>query len=256
MEMRMGRTQNLKSAHLAVSLSNFVPYRAEIEWYKAKCDASDDQLGYYDTFKLQRSSRRDYKINLNRIKLASFWDDLISKLETNQLPYDFNRRAKWVNTSQFYKLLVEPLDIAEYYRSGMHKQKGHYIEHGRERRYKIFDRWWRERKVNDCEENSKRSRFASLTQDSCFWARVEEAKEWLDSVRSESDQGKLALLWEKIDGFEQYARNMVENKEVSEDVLAKNSSYSLWVEDWRELSQLRRFSPIHFTGFMDGEMVP
>ena len=129
------------------------------------------------------------------------------------------------------------------------------MNHGRERRYEIFDRWWRERKVGQ-EENDKRSKFASLTQDSCFWARVEEAREWLENVRSESDTRKLSQLWEKIDKFEQYARRMVERKEVSGDVVAKNSSYSVWVEEWRELkSQFQQFPP-QFLSFLDGEVVP
>ncbi|KAA8547034.1 hypothetical protein F0562_003463 [Nyssa sinensis] len=255
MARQMGRTPNLNSANLAIGLSKITPLRAQIEWYKALCDECDDQLGYYDTFKLRGASKRDSKVNMNRIKLARFWDDLIQMLESNQLPHDFLKREKWVNASQFYKLLVEPLDIAEYYRSGMHRSKGHYLKHGRERRYEIFDRWWKERRVGE-EENKKRSKFASLTQDSCFWARVEEARESLDKVRSESDATKLCALWENIDAFEKYARTMVERKEVSRDVVAKNSSYSSWAEEWSVLkSQLKQF-PSQCSGFLNGEVVP
>ncbi|XP_057495138.1 lipase-like PAD4 [Actinidia eriantha] len=254
--VRMGRAPNLKSANLAIALSKITPLRAQIEWYKASCDKSDDQMGYYDTFKLRGASKRDAKVNMNRIKLAQFWDSLIRMLETNQLSHDFHKRSKWVNASQFYKLLVEPLDIADYYRSrGMHREKGHYLKHGRERRYEIFDRWWRNRKVGE-EENTKRSRYASLTQDSCFWARVEEAREWIENVRSESDMRKLAMLWENIHKFERYARKIVERKEVSRDVLAENSSYSLWVKELSELkSQMHQF-PSQFPGFFEGESAP
>ncbi|PSS30215.1 Lipase-like [Actinidia chinensis var. chinensis] len=254
--IRMGRAPNLNSANLAIALSKITPLRAQIEWYKASCDQSDDQMGYYDTFKLRGASKRDAKVNMNRIKLAQFWDGLIRMLETNQLPHDFLKREKWVNASQFYKLLVEPLDIADYYRlRGMHRDKGHYLTHGRERRYEIFDRWWRNRKVGE-EENTTRSRYASLTQDSCFWARVEEAREWIENVRSESDTRKLAMLWENIDKFEQYARKIVERKEVSRDVLAENSSYSLWLKELSELkSQLQQFPP-RFPRFFEGEIVP
>ncbi|GAV65023.1 Lipase_3 domain-containing protein [Cephalotus follicularis] len=250
---RMGRRPNLNMANLAIKLSQVNPYRAEIEWYKAICDESDDQMGYYDSFKRRNATKREFKVNMNRHKLASFWNYVIFMLENNHLPHDFNRRAKWVNASQFYKLLVEPLDIAEYYRSGMHRVNGHYIRHGRERRYEIFDRWWKDRHCS--EEETRRSKFASLTQDSCFWAKVEEAREWLDNVRSESDIRKRALLWENIYNFERYARMLVENKEVSIDVLAKNSSYALWVEDWRVLkSQVQQF-PHQLPGFLN-EVVP
>lgn len=209
-------------------------------------------------FKRRGSSKRDMKVNMNRHKLARFWNNVIDMLERNELPHDFLMRAKWVNAPHFYKLLVEPLDIAEYYGKGMHRTKGHYIQHGRERRYEFFDRWWKDNMAAK-EENKERSKFASLTQDSCFWARVEEARDCLNSIRSESDTSKLAVLWHNIEKFEKYAMELIENKEVSLDVLAKNSSYSLWVEDLRELRELKakeqRF-PNHFNPFLDGEVVP
>ncbi|KAJ8765283.1 hypothetical protein K2173_011980 [Erythroxylum novogranatense] len=237
MARRMGRTPNLNCSNLSIKLSKITPYRAEIEWYKTLCDLSDNQMGYYDSFKLRGASRRDSKINMNRHKLARFWDNVINMIENNELPYDFGRRRKWVFASQFYKLLVEPLDIGEYYRTGMHRIKGHYIKHGRERRYQIFDKWWKGRAT--IEDNYKRSKFASLTQDTLFWAKVEEAREWLDNVRGQNDPTALAFLLQKIDDFDRYASSLVERKEVSKDVVAKNSSYCLWVKDYKELkSQL------------------
>lgn len=251
-----GRTPNLNCANLAVSLSKITPYRAELEWYKESCDKSDDQMGYYDSFKQSGSSKRGHRVNMNRHKLAGFWNKVINMLENNELPYDFHERAKWVNASHFYKLLVEPLDIAEYYRSGMHKIKGHYLEHGRERRYQIFDKWWNRKTAVDGEENNKRSTFAGLTQDSRFWARVEEAREWLANLRSENDPRKMDLLWENINKFKRYASDLVERKEVSRDVVAKNSSYTLLVEDLRELkSQVQQIKP-QFPTFRDGEIFP
>lgn len=255
----MGPSPVLNAASLALTLAKVLPYRAQIEWYKSWCDKQDDEMGYYDSFKTRGSSRRDMKVNINRHKLARFWNNVIDMLEKNELPHDFDQRAKWVNTSQFYKLLVEPLDIAEYYGKGLHREKGHYIQHGRERRYEFFDRWWKNRKVTSDEEKKERSMFASLTQDSCFWAKVEEARDWLNNMRSERDTNKLDMLWKKIENFEKYAIELVESKEVSFDVLAKNSSYSIWVEDLKELKEMRarvqRF-PQQFTRFLDGEVVP
>ncbi|KAL6223228.1 hypothetical protein ACLB2K_006616 [Fragaria x ananassa] len=241
--MRHLRTPSLNCANLAIRLSKVTPYRAQIEWYMVSCDKSDEQLGYYDSFKRRGSSKKDHKINMNRLLLSGFWNDVLRMLENNELPHDFNKRGKWVNGSQFYKLLVEPLDIAEYYRSGMHRIKGHYLKHGRERRFEIFDRWWREREVGPEENTSVRSKFAGLTQDSCFWARVEEARECLANVRSETDVRKLPLLWESLNSFEMYATRLVDRKEVSKDVLAKNSSYSLWVEELRELKSQMQQNP-------------
>ncbi|XP_030471680.2 lipase-like PAD4 [Syzygium oleosum] len=234
MGRRMGRTPNLNAANLAVRLSKITPYKAEIEWYKACCDKSEEQRGYYDSFKQRGASKREFKINMNRFNLAAFWDNVIHMMDRNELPHDFHRCSKWVNASQFYKLLVEPLDIAEYYRLGKHLEKGHYRSNGRERRYEIFDWWWNERVVGE-ELGNRRTKNASLTQDTCFWARVEEAKEWLDKIKSASDPKELAFLRDRLDEFEAYAMKLVEGKEVSADVLAKNSSFSSWLEEWRAL---------------------
>ncbi|CAN1132730.1 Lipase-like PAD4 [Linum perenne] len=255
---RLGRTPSLNCANLAIKLSKVTPYRAEIEWYKESCDRSDDQMGYYDSFKLRGASKRDAKINMNRHKLAKFWDTVIEMLETNQLPHDLHKRAKWVCASQFYKLLVEPLDIAEYYRTGKQRVKGHYIAYGREKRYQVFDKWWKEGMVNQQDKIEKRrSKFASLTQDTLFWARVEEARELLEMARSEMDPRKAFELWERLDVFARFAGGLVERKEVSKDVMAKNSSYCLWMKDYQELkSQVGTQLFFQFPNLMDGEVVP
>ncbi|CAI9763390.1 unnamed protein product [Fraxinus pennsylvanica] len=256
MAKQVGCRRNINNAKLAVDLSKITPLRAQIEWYQKFCDDSDDQMGYYDSFKQRSASKKGSKVNMNRCRLALFWDKVIEMLETNQLPYDFDKQPKYVNASQFYKLLVEPLEIAEYYRTGMHKMKGHYIEQGREKRFQIFDKWWKDRKVGE-EENSPRSKLASLTQDSCFWARVEEARECIYEVASEMDMGRNLLLREKIERFEQYASRMIDRKEVSKDVIAKNSSYNLFVGEWRELKSHAQPCPFQFPSLQDGgNMVP
>ncbi|KAF8018683.1 hypothetical protein BT93_H3549 [Corymbia citriodora subsp. variegata] len=216
MVRQMGCTLNQNAANLAIRLSKIAPYRVEIEWYKACCDNSDEG-----------AKKREYRINMNRFKLAAFWDDVIRMLDRNELPLNFHRSSEWViEESQLYKLLVEPLEIAQYYRLGIHLTKGHYISNGRERRYGIFNQWWNERVVTEKLGHNRRTKYASLTQDTCFWARVEEAKEWLDKIKRESDPNNLAFFQDKLDKFEAYAMKLVEGKEVSIDVLAKNSSFS------------------------------
>ena len=228
-----GLTPNLNIARLAIALAKITPHMAQIEWYKTSCDLSENQMGYYDSFKTRQASKRDNQVNLFRIKLASFWDNVISKIDNNELPYDFPKKRKWVYASHSYQLLVEPLDIAEYYRSNEQLKKGHYLIKGRERRHELFDKWWRE--MNNGEEENKRNTFASLTQDSCFWARVEEARELLEMVRRETNMSNLARLWKLIEEFEQYAKELIDSKKVSSNVLAMNSSYIKWVEELKEL---------------------
>ncbi|PKA54525.1 hypothetical protein AXF42_Ash000360 [Apostasia shenzhenica] len=240
MSRKTGRSPNLNCANLSIKLAKVTPCRAQIEWYKECCD---DDMGYYDAFKQRKAPKRDSKVNMNRIKLARFWDDLLDMIQNNQLPHDVHKRDKWVNAARFYQLLVEPLDIAEYYRVNMHKTKGHYLLHGRERRYNIFDKWWRDRsKERSGKENKRRrNKFAGLTQDPCFWAKVEEAREGVEEANNAIDEGNcidFCQVCEKLNFFECYAGDLVKKKEVSVDVLAPNSSYRVWDEEWKALKQI------------------
>lgn len=225
---QMGKRPKLKCAELAIGLAKVTPNRAQIEWYKSYCD--EEGTSYYDSFKLRRNPKREGAVNIARLKLGNFWDRVITMIDNNQLPHDFQKRAKWVNASQFYKLLVEPLDIADYYRSGKHKSGGHYMAQGRPRRYRVFDKWWRERVVG--EEERERTTLAGLTQDSCFWARVEEAKEWAAMAREVKIDD---VLLGKMGEFDQYARCLVKTKQVSRDVLVEESSYVLWLRAYEEI---------------------
>ncbi|XP_047316970.1 lipase-like PAD4 isoform X2 [Impatiens glandulifera] len=245
----LGRAPNMNMAKLSNKLAEITPLRAQIQWYKEICDKKGEKLGYYDTFKRRGDSKKEMKINMCRLRLGAFWDNVIKMVENNKLPYDIHKRGKYVMASLFYKLLVEPLDIAEYYRSGEHRVNGNYLQYGRERRYLILDKWWND--LNDGEiRKYERSTFASLTQDSCFWAKVEEAIKWVYCIRNESDKSKLYRLWENLNEFENYAMGMVVRKEVSIDVVQANSSYSLWLREWGELkSQFQPFQSHSTTAF-------
>ncbi|XP_004978916.1 lipase-like PAD4 isoform X2 [Setaria italica] len=239
---RAGRRPSLNCAQLATKLGRITPLRAQIEWYKALFDG---EMGYYDAFKKQRSPKKFGKANMCRFKLGLFWDGVLAMLDAGQLPHDFHRRAKWVNAARFYQLLVEPLDIADYHRRNLHRTQGRYMTHGRERRYELFDRWWQEKgcigggdvasSMSSAASRRRRSKNAGLTQDPCFWARVEEARERTESARSERDAAVLAMMLEELQEFESYSRELVASKEVSTDVLAPQSSYTLWVEEWNQL---------------------
>ena len=80
-----------------------------------------------------------------------------------------------------------------------------------------------------------RSKYAGLTQDPCFWARVEEARELTERAKVDHDAPSLAMKLRSLREFEGYSGELVESKEVSIDVLAPQSSYTLWVDEWEEL---------------------
>ena len=64
---------------------------------------------------------------------------------------------------------------------------------------------------------------------------MEEACELTERAKVEADAASLALKLGSLREFERYSGELVESKEVSIDVLAPQSSYTLWVEEWEEL---------------------
>ncbi|CAA7019211.1 unnamed protein product [Microthlaspi erraticum] len=236
---RIRRAPVLRAAELPIQLANVLPSRLDIQWFKESCEASPNQLGYYDVSR-QYSNQREIKVNMSRAKLARFWDSVLEMVEKNELPFDFHLGKKWVYASQFYQLLAEPLDIAYFYKYKfpLPETSGHYLENGnRPKRYVVIDKWWKQ-SGEPQKEKRARTRYASATQDPCFWAKLEEAKEWLNEMRSGSSSGsdaeRRALLWRKIVGFEKYADTLVKRMDVSADVVATKSSYMVWVENLRE----------------------
>ncbi|KAI4369284.1 hypothetical protein MLD38_017743 [Melastoma candidum] len=229
---RMGLAPVLNAADLAVKLGNIHPRMAQIEWYKKRCE-EENRTGYFDAFKEGRAMRREHLVDMNLYKLGAFWDKVILMVERNELPQDFSWRLKWKYAPHTYMLLAEPLEIARYYRQGNHLRRGHYIEFGREKRFRVFDKWWQRNTAGD--ERTQRNHLAGLTQDPVFWARVEEARELLDIARQEENPGRLRQLLEGLCRFEEYAVGMIERKEVSPDVLFPNSSYTKWATGWGEL---------------------
>ncbi|XP_039157630.1 lipase-like PAD4 [Eucalyptus grandis] len=241
MARHMGNALNLNSAYLVIKLSDMEPCWKQLEWYKEHCDESHDQRGYYDTFKESAASWGESTPNTNLFRLGAFWDEVIGMAARNELSSKFHHNVKWIKAYHSYRLLAEPLEIADYYRHGMHMKKGHYIEHGRNWRFQILERWWSKKVVVVALEpqrnNNKRSEseYPSFTQDSLFWAKVEEAKDWLKNAEEEEDPNKLGPLLEKMNDFETHAEKLIKTGEVSKDVLAKNSSYTLWAEKWKDL---------------------
>ncbi|KAK2436456.1 lipase PAD4 [Trifolium repens] len=81
-----------------------------------------------------------------------------------------------------------------------------------------------------------------------YRAQIEWYKSWCDE--QDNEMGYYDFF--KTRGA---VKRDMKNKEVSCDVLAKNSSYSTWVEDLKEMKQLRanvQRYPQQFTRFLDG----
>ncbi|GLJ13084.1 hypothetical protein SUGI_0204870 [Cryptomeria japonica] len=203
----------------SIKLDEMQDCMAELEWYKIICE--DNLPGYYDCFKTHKSEK-DLKANKNRLKLAAFWDRITELVEKEELPKDLQTQDKWINAGTEYRLLVEPLDIAHYYRLGKHEDSGHYIAHGRPRRYKLLQKWFEDKEKKGGMQSKKRTQPATLTKDSCFWAHVEE-------VHSKTD--------DELKCFIEQLKGMMDQFKLSKDVVLDNNTFMNWWKNDPKLSE-------------------
>jgi len=210
---------------LAIKLSVRQSSMAELEWYKERCE-KEDGITYYDSFKKQ--DMKDIHANLVRVKLAEFWDEIMEKWEGHELPSDFKSQNKWINAGNTYRKLVEPLDIAHYYLTT--KTNKSYFSDGRPNRHKVLQEWMEAKeKTRSSRGQRTRRKPASLTEDSCFWAYVEEAWKDLENLK----QGQHQSL-QSLEQFEKYVTTMNNALKIAPDVFLKGSSYMMWSEEWEK----------------------
>ncbi|GLJ46051.1 hypothetical protein SUGI_0970190 [Cryptomeria japonica] len=100
-------------------------HTVQVREYRKRCSRKNI-IGYYDAFREQKE-KEDFQANLNRLNLAAFYDKLEDMVETHQVPDDFQFIEDLIKDGTDYRLLVEPLDIANYSRLGKHEDSGHYI---------------------------------------------------------------------------------------------------------------------------------
>ncbi|KAL4639687.1 hypothetical protein ACB092_03G236500 [Castanea dentata] len=131
-----------------------------------------------------------------------------------------------------YRRLIEPLDIADYYKAG----KQDYISQGRSKRYIILEQLLKETEKPSSGPNElkKQNVASSLTEDSCFWAHVEEARISckLLSSRESNDMEKER---NKLIEFENYVYGLMKN----------------YAREYREIKGT--FYRSHLTGLMNNE---
>lgn len=94
----------------------------ELEDYKALCEINNGK-GYYDAFKVQQDEK-DFQANVKRLVLAGIWDEIIEMLKKYELPDEFEGKEDWIILGTRFRRLVEPLDIANYYRHLKHEDTG------------------------------------------------------------------------------------------------------------------------------------
>lgn len=178
----------------------------EIERYK---NFESHKVGYYDAFKRQENPE-DFKANVKRLELAGIWDEIIELLKGYKLPDQFEGQVKWIELGTQYRRLVEPLDIANYYRHLKNEDTGPYMTKGRPKRYRYPQQWI---------EHANRMEKASSSE-SCFWAEVEELCTHGNKDDVAENIQKRVLQWKK-------------EKVIGEDVFLSSSTFVKW---WNSLS--------------------
>lgn len=173
----------------------------KLEAYKSKCALKQ---GYYDAFK-NSDEKDDFYANVERLEQAGKWDEIIEMLKRWELPDDFEGQKAWRELGTRYRRVVEPLDIANYYRHLKNEDTGPYMVKGRPKRYKCTQRW-REHALRIPNED---------LPGSCFWAQVEEL---YINASGPSISENIRLLNNKVGTW-------IQDGELGEDVRLENSTF-------------------------------
>ncbi|KAF8016639.1 hypothetical protein BT93_H1996 [Corymbia citriodora subsp. variegata] len=226
--------QRKKSFHPAKELNEMKVYLAYLEWYMNVCKANGQGPGYYDSFK-NAQERRDSRVDKYKTILTDYWERVVKDAEKKpQLP-GTPLRNRWLFAGTNYRRIVEPLDIADYYKRG----RKDYLQRGRSKHCKLLEEWLEDHQSKTSQKqagqsNSKSKNIElSVTEDSCFWARVEEAIRLCRLLASGESLNKSGR--KKLIKFEGYVMGLINNYAVSLDIFLDGSSYMQW---WREYEKI------------------
>ncbi|KAL7617934.1 hypothetical protein Lser_V15G00444 [Lactuca serriola] len=178
--------------------------------------SEDRKIGYYDAFKIQKGND-DFNANVTRLELAGIWDEIVEMLKRYELPDGFESEEEWIKLGTEFRRLVEPLDIANYYRHSKDEDTGTYLrDGGRPKRYKYTQRWWEhEKKLNE-----------GSSSETIFWVKVEEMK------RKPFEEIK-----DQIVAMEKQVKEWVQKEELNKDVFLEKSTFVKW---WKTLPEKHR----------------
>ncbi|XP_010660963.1 senescence-associated carboxylesterase 101 isoform X1 [Vitis vinifera] len=198
---------------------------AGLEWYKKK--SKDLNKGYYDCFKNQ-GSKRDIKIEQYGGHLTLYWKDMVAQVQRKPQKEGATFRTRWLYAGTVYRRMVEPLDIAAFYVEG----GTDYMKNERSLHYKLLQQWYEEdvKPPSKDKLDSKKQKVSGiLTEDSCFWAHVEEAILSCELLKSENctlEQEKSS--WDNLVKFEEYVMEQINNYAVSPEIFLGESSFMKW----------------------------
>uniref|UniRef100_A0A7N2KZ47 Senescence-associated carboxylesterase 101 n=1 Tax=Quercus lobata TaxID=97700 RepID=A0A7N2KZ47_QUELO len=191
----------------SMKLNKVKVHMANLEWYKKV--AKDNKIGYYDSYK-NESHTSDLDVVIHMKTLTCYWEELVNEVEKR------------------------PQTVADYYNKG----KTDYINQGRPKHYIKLEQWLNEiaKPVGVSNDSMKQNVASILTEDSCFWAHVEEAliscKMLTGTGLSEMDKQSSR---DSLFKFENYAYGLIKNYAVTPEIFLQGSSFMQW---WREYEKI------------------
>ncbi|KAF3796545.1 EDS1 protein [Nymphaea thermarum] len=195
-------------------------YLAIFQAYRTLCEAKG--MCYYDAFKLHRDLE-DFKAYVDRFELIGIWEETREMFRNFELPDSFELDRKLVKIATDFRLLLEPIDIANYYRRGLYRDAGLYEtdSNGRPKYYKYPESWLKhlQRFIPEDEEELGRGK---VSFDSCFWARVENMCLELRKGTEFAEIERVVL------EFEDEVRAWFDGGELGQDVLMEGSTFLKW----------------------------
>ncbi|XP_020235415.1 protein EDS1L [Cajanus cajan] len=177
--------------------------------------------GFYDGFR-EHKKAEDFKANVTRLDLASVFDEMIEKLRSYELPDEFEGKKEWIDLGTRFRQLVEPLDVANYYRHARHYEDDHssyMVKGGRPSRYRYPQRWL---------EHAER-RPHQVISESCFWGEVEEI-----GYKTSNGNGSFEDVKERVERLETQIKGWSVTGVLAKDVLLEGSTFVKW---WKALPQ-------------------
>lgn len=141
-------------------------------------------------------------------------------LKRYELPDEFEGHREWIDIGTRYRRIVEPLDIANYYRHLKHEDTGSYLIKGRPKRYRYTQRWL-----------EYALKMPGSSWESCFWAEIEElCLRTVNMVLFEDVQGHILSL-------ERQVQKWVQDMQLGDDIFFEDSTFVKW---WKTLPQQHR----------------
>lgn len=207
---------------------------AQLEWFKKDCERNGNS--YYDAYrKGENYEEINVRTNIKPV-LFEYWKKKVTESENEPQTRDAQMRDRWLFTGSTYRKMVEPLHIAEHYKKGC----SNYLE-DRPPHFEKLEEWERadcakkSRTVRKEDQKAEKNKAPTLTDDSCFWARVEEAALKLRQLENggESSEG----IREELTEFGDHVMKLVDNCELSRDAFFEESSFMVWWEQYWKMLQ-------------------